>query len=402
MERDNNSSEIEVLDYDLLTPSSPKRPPKTTLLLVFLGLIIILSLIFLTDINQKDYSNMREQDKMNGTEEANYIREAEIKILFPEEEAVIRVVEKASPAVVSIIATKELHKRGEVEKRDIGWGSGFIVSTDGYIITNRHVVENERVEYTIILNDGREFIAEILARDKVRDLAILKIQVEEPLPVVVLGNSDNLRVGQTTIAIGNMLGKFQNSVSRGIVSGLGRTVTARGNRMVVRIDDVIQTDVAINPGNSGGPLLNLRGEAIGINTAIEIGADNISFAIPINQAREALQEVRAYGRIIHPFLGINHIPITRRIQREYNLPVAYGSWVSTGRVNESAIFPGSGAEKAGIKDGDIILKINQEKITPQNLLAQIIIRYNPGDKITLTILRDGKDIIRKATLGEMK
>jgi S1-C subfamily serine protease len=362
-----------------------------------------LTIVFLVDIGQKEYLNEKEQVKIDEVDKIGKgEKEGKEVILFPEEEAVIQVVEDASPAVVSIIATKELYKRGEMGEREVGWGSGFIVFTDGYIITNRHVVENEEVEYTIILNDGREFIAEVLARDKVRDLAILKIQVEEPLPVVALGNSDNLRAGQTTIAIGNMLGKFQNSVSRGIISGLGRTVTARGRGLVVRIDDVIQTDATINPGNSGGPLLNLRGEVIGINTATEIGIENIGFAIPINQAREALQEIKAYGRIIHPFLGIKHIPITRRIQREYNLPVAYGSWVSTGRVNESAIFPGSGAEKAGIKDGDIILKINQEKITPQNLLAQIIIRYNPGDEITLTILRDGEEITLKAILGEMK
>ena len=332
------------------------------------------------------------------------------------EQAIIQAVEDVSPAVVSIIVTKDLPRfifpfegffdfripQRETERREVGWGSGFIVSADGLILTNRHVVLDETADYTVVLNDGREFPAKVLARDRVQDLAILKIETEDLLPIVELGDSANLRKGQTVIAIGNMLGEFQNSVSVGVVSGLGRTITARGGGMIARMEDVIQTDAAINQGNSGGPLLNLRGEVIGINTAMVVGAENIGFAIPINQAKEALREVKEYGRIIYPFLGVRYVLINERIQREYNLPVDYGALIIGGRQKEPAVFPGSAAEKAGLRENDIILEFNQEKITLQNSLARIINRYNPGDKVVLKILRDGQEKTIKTILGEQK
>lgn len=334
--------------------------------------------------------------------------------VFNREQAIIQSVKRVSPAVVSIIITKDLPAvispfegffdfripQREPERREVGWGSGFIVSPDGLILTNRHVVLDEMADYTVILNDGREFPAEVIARDRVQDLAILKIETKDLLPIVELGDSTNLQIGQTVITIGNMLGEFQNSVSVGVVSGLGRTITARGGGLVMRMEDVIQTDAAINQGNSGGPLLNLRGEVIGINTAMVLGAENIGFAIPVNQARKALEDVKRYGRIIYPFLGVRYVLITERIQREHNLARDYGAWVLGGRWGESAIFPGSAAEKAGIKENDIILEFNQEKITPQNSLARIIVRYNPGDKVALKILRDGHEKIIKVVLGE--
>ena len=346
----------------------------------------------------------------------NVVEEKEIKeaidFLITKEEAVIWVVEKVSPAVVSVVATRDLpafispfdfglpERRGE--RREVGWGSGFIISTDGLILTNRHVVEDERAEYTVVLNDGREFPAQVIARDRARDLALLRIKAEESLPAVKLGDSDGLRLGQTVIAIGNVLGEFQNSISKGVVSGLGRTVTARGGGLVMRMEDVIQTDAAINPGNSGGPLLNLRGEVIGINTAMAIGAENIGFSIPVNQAKEAIQEVKKYGRILHPFLGVRWVSINERIQRENNLPVNYGAWVIRGEWREPAIFPNSPAEKVGLQEGDIILEFNQEKITPENSLAKIITRYNPRDRVVLKILRNGRERIVELVLGEIE
>jgi len=345
--------------------------------------------------------------------EEKEIKEA-IDFLITKEEAVIRVVEKVSPAVVNVVATRDLPviispfdfefgfpERGQ-ERREVGWGSGFIVSADGLILTNRHVVEDERAEYTVVLNDGREFPAQIIARDMTRDLALLRIRSEKPLPVIKLGDSNTLRPGQTVIAIGNVLGEFQNSISKGVVSGLGRTVTARGGGMVMRMEDVIQTDAAINPGNSGGPLLNLRGEVIGINTAMVIGAENIGFSIPINQAKETIEEVKKYGRILHPFLGVRWTSINKRIQRENNLPISYGAWIIGGERGEPAIFPGSPAERAGIREGDIILKFNQEKITPENSLARVIVKYNPGDRVVLKILRDGREKTIELVLGEME
>jgi len=333
------------------------------------------------------------------------------------EQAIIQAVEDVSPAVVSIVVTKDLpviispfeglfgepfFELGprETERREVGWGSGFIVSANGLILTNRHVVLDEAADYTVVLNDGREFPAKVLARDRVRDLAVLKIETEALLPTVKLGDSANLRIGQTVIAIGNVLGEFQNSISVGVISGLGRTITARGGGLVMRMEDVIQTDAAINQGNSGGPLLNLKGEVIGINTAMVFGAENIGFAIPVNQAGKAIEDVKKYGRIIYPFLGVRYVLITERIQRENNLAVDYGVWVIKGRQGQPAVFPGSAAEKAGIREGDIILRFNQEKITPQNSLVEIIVKYNPGDRVVLKILRDGQEKTIEAILGE--
>jgi S1-C subfamily serine protease len=341
--------------------------------------------------------------------------EEDLPRLIDEELIVIRAVEKVSPSVVSIIATRDLPKfispfdfgfgfpeAREMERREVGWGSGLIVSADGLILTNRHVVEDERAEYTVVLLDGQRFPAEIIARDRARDLALLKIKTEELLPVVKLGNSDDLRLGQTVIAIGNVLGEFQNSVSVGVVSGLGRTITARGGGLVMRMEDVIQTDAAINPGNSGGPLLNLRGEVIGINTAMVVGVENIGFSIPINQAKEAIEEVKGYGRILHPFLGVRWVAIDERVQRENNLPVDYGAWVMRGPRGEPAVFPGSVAERVGIRENDIILEFNHQKITPENSLARIIVRYNPGDKVILKILRNEREKIIEVVLDETR
>jgi S1-C subfamily serine protease len=332
------------------------------------------------------------------------------QIVKAEEQTVIGVVEKVSPSVVSIIATRDLpafispfdfgFPEIREERREVGWGSGFIVSADGLILTNRHVVEDERADYTVVLLDGSRFSAKVIARDRVRDLALLKIETEELLPVVKLGNSDELRLGQTVIAIGNVLGEFQNSVSVGVISGLGRTITAHGGGLVMRMEDVIQTDAAINPGNSGGPLLNLRGEIIGINTAMAIGVENIGFSIPINQAKEAIKEVKEQGRILHPFLGVRWVAIDEEIQRENNLPVDYGAWIIRGARGESAVFPGSAAERAGIQENDIILKFNDEKITPKNSLARIIAKYNPGDEVVLKILRNEQEKVIRVILGE--
>ena len=332
-----------------------------------------------------------------------------------QEQAVISVVKRVSPAVVSIIITKDLPiieeffispfeefkiPRG-TQKREIGGGTGFIVSEDGLILTNRHVVSIEGADYTILTNDGRRLPATVLARDPGQDLAVMKIESEEIFSQVSLGNSDNLEIGQTVIAIGNSLGEFRNTVSVGVISGLGRTVTASGGGIVETLTDIIQTDAAINRGNSGGPLLNLRGEVIGVNTAVVLGAENIGFAIPINKAKKDIEQVKTLGKIVYPFLGVRYIIITDEIQRESSLSVNYGAWVIKGsRPGETAIFPGSVAEEIGLKEEDIILEFNGEKITTENTLAKIIMKYNPGDEISLKILRNSKELIFQVTLGE--
>jgi len=370
-------------------------------------------------INYFNEINIVPQLELNKDEKKEKIVTDELlSLLMTKEQAVVNVVEKVSPSIVNIIAIRDLPRtispfnfgfpfdfgfpiREEEEQREVGWGSGFIVSADGLILTNRHVVEDERAEYTVVLNSGQEFQAEVIARDRTIDLALLRIKTDESLPFVKLGNSDDLRLGQTVIAIGNVLGEFQNSVSKGVISGLGRTVTAHGGGLVMRMENIIQTDAAINPGNSGGPLLNLKGEVVGINTAMVVGAENIGFSVPINQAKKAIQEVKEHGRIIHPFLGVRWVVINERIQRENNLPVDHGAWIIRGSMGEPAIFPNSPAQKAGIQENDIILEFNQEKVTLENSLSEIINRYNPGDRIVLKILRGTQEKNIEIILEEM-
>jgi S1-C subfamily serine protease len=344
-----------------------------------------------------------------------------------QEEKIVRVVKKVSPSVVSVIITKDIpklklyyeepfkefeeffgipfefkipqFKQEGYQRMEIGGGTAFFVSEDGILITNAHVVSDEKADYTVLTNDGKRYPAKILAKDRVRDLAFLKLEGKN-FPSLKLGDSDNLQIGQTVIAIGNALGEFRNTVSVGVVSGLGRKVTASGGGVVETLYDVIQTDAAINPGNSGGPLLNLKGEVIGINFAMAKGAENIGFAIPINYAKRDLEQIRKYGKILFPFLGVRYVIITDQIQKENDLPVNYGALIVKGPKGESAIFPNSAAEKAGLKEGDIILEFNGEKITVENPLAKIIMKYQPRDKVSLKILREGKELNLNVTLGE--
>jgi len=356
-----------------------------------------------------------------------------------QEETIINVVKTASPAVVSIIITKDVPKlelyygdpfegfeqffgqpffefrvpeyrqRG-IERREIGGGTGFIISGDGMVLTNSHVVADEKADYTVLTNDGRRYPAKVLARDRLRDLAIMKIEREKvfdergnltlkPFPTLKLGDSDKLQIGQTVIAIGNALAEFRNTVSVGVISGLGRTVTAAGGGIVQTLEDVIQTDAAINRGNSGGPLFNLKGEVIGINFAMAWGAENIGFAIPVNSAKKSIEQVKEFGKIVYPFLGVRYVLINEEIQKENNLPVNYGAWVIKGDRGEPAIFPGSAAEKVGLREKDIILEFDGQKITTENSLARIIMRYNPGDKVVLKVLRNGQELNLKVILG---
>lgn len=347
-----------------------------------------------------------------------------------QEEKIINVVNSVSPAVVSIIITKDLpifeqyyispfrefeflipqQRQIGTEKKEIGGGSGFIISEEGMVVTNKHVVLDKEAEYTVLTNDGKKFSAEVLARDPLQDLAILKIETENSIsdsgniikklfPLVKLGDSDKLQMGQTVVAIGNALGEFRNTISVGVISGLGRTITASGGGLVETIEDVIQTDAAINKGNSGGPILNLRGEVIGINTATVLDAQNIGFAIPINKVKRAIEQIKSAGEIIYPFLGVRYVIITESIQKENNLSVSYGAWIVSGE-GEPAVVLGSVADKAGLKENDIILEFNGEKITADNSLAKIIIKYNPGDEVTLKILRNKEEKTVKVVLGK--
>ena len=346
-----------------------------------------------------------------------------------QEKAIIEVVDEVSPAVVSIVITKDVPIIEEyytnpfeeffgedfgfrvpqyiekgTEKKEVGGGSGFIVSEDGMILTNKHVVLDEEAEYTVFTGDGKKFPAKVLAKDPFQDLAIIKIDQEgTSFPTVKLGDSSTLKIGQTVVAIGNALGEFRNTVSVGVISGLGRSITASGGDFVETIEDVIQTDAAINSGNSGGPLLNLKGEVIGVNTATVLSAQSIGFAIQVDKVKRDIEQVKEKGKITYAFLGIYYALITPELKEKYDLPVENGAWVGRGgdgQPTETAVFPGSGAEKAGIERDDIILEIDGRKITQENSLAKIILNYNPGDEATLKILRGGEEKTIKVVLGE--
>ncbi|HLC95095.1 MAG TPA: trypsin-like peptidase domain-containing protein [Patescibacteria group bacterium] len=277
----------------------------------------------------------------------------------------------------------------ETKKEQIGSGSGFFVSSDGLIVTNKHVVTDAEAEYTILTSGGEEHKAEVLARDPSNDIAILRVK-GEGFPALALGDSDQVKVGQTVIAIGNPLGEFANSVTRGVISGLKRNVSAGGFGREEKLTDIIQTDAAINPGNSGGPLFNLQGMVIGVNVAVAQGAENIGFALPINQVKRIVEQVRATGKISVPYIGVRYVLLDKNIQSENNLPYDYGALILRGqRMTDFAVIPGSPADKAGLVENDIILEINGEKLDENHPLGNLINKYNVGEEITLKVWHKG-------------
>ena len=346
------------------------------------------------------------------------------------EQAVIAAVEKASPAVVSIVVTKQLPiiERCRVENpfgnffsnpfssnpfdfytlcergtrsQEIGGGSGFIVSSDGLIVSNRHVVDDSEAEYTAILPDGRSFQARVVDINPVHDLAVLDIEGED-LPTLEIASYDQAQLGQSVIAIGNALGEYSNTVSVGIVSGLSRNITTVGASGSAFDGDVlegaIQTDAAINRGNSGGPLINLDGEVIGVNTAVVAGAQNIGFAIPAALAKRDVESVEETGEIQVPFLGVRFMTINPALIELEELAASHGALVRSGS-NISAIAPGSPAEAAGILDEDIIVAIDGEELSAEQTLTRALQRLKVGQTIELTVLREAQEIELVATLS---
>ena len=286
-------------------------------------------------------------------------------------------------------------------------GTGFIISSDGIIVTNRHVVPSGTTSVSVTLSDGTRFDnVQVIGRtsdSSSQDIAFLKIGNlnGKTITPVTLGDSSKMQVGDKVIAIGNALGQFQNTVTTGIVSGYGRDVVA-GDQSNVQssenLTDLFQTDAAINEGNSGGPLVNINGEVIGINTAIASDAQNIGFAQPINDLKSLITSVLDSGQLQQPYLGVRYVSLTNDLAKEFNLKVNRGAYVTSGD-NEPAVVSGSPAEKAGLKDHDVITKVNNIGIDDKTSLTSALSRFKVGDKINLTVIRDGKTITIKAFLG---
>jgi len=341
---------------------------------------------------------------------------------------VVQIAKKVCPAVITVIVSKDLpraenfysfpfggkeyvmptpkngEKKGQMQmqKTKIGGGSGFIVSRDGYVLTSNHVVADTTADYTVIVDPKHKYPAKVLSRNPINDTAVLKIERKDTFPYLEMADSSFIDLGEEVVAVGNALGEFTDTLSTGIISGLSRFITAFGgiDNQQQNLRGLIQTDAAINPGNSGGPLINMEGQVIGINTAMIAGAQNIGFAIPINYAKKDLDEVKKYGKIIMPFLGVKYVLISKDMAEANKLPVNDGALVVREALGEPPVIEGSAAARAGIKEWDILLECNGEKITAKNPLANILAKCKIGESTTFKIMRDGEKMDLTAKLEE--
>ncbi len=313
-----------------------------------------------------------------------------------DEQQAILAVRKAKASVVSIFGEKTLLTvNGVPSALEPIAGTGVIISKDGYIVSNSHVASKEGVEYRVVLANGKEYSAKILGLDKNNDVALIKIEAENLVPAS-LGKSDDLETGQTVFAIGNSLGLYQNTVSRGVVSGIGRAVNfSEIDNPKPRLLNLIQTDAAISPGNSGGPLINMAGEVIGINTLIETTGQSLGFAVSINTVKQSIEQLKKFGKVSKPFLGISSQTITKSVIKLRQLKLTVGAYV----LEVADVGP---AGRAGILPGDVITEINREAIIERNELDNVIIKYNAGDTVLMTVWREGQIFQTPVLLGEYK
>ncbi|GIW63242.1 MAG: hypothetical protein KatS3mg091_044 [Patescibacteria group bacterium] len=376
-------------------------------------LLITLIIILLYPLAQM-FNLLPRQNKLNFNFSQPKINTQieEKRVVVTEESTIIDVVENSLPSVVTVSIKQNRGSQGYIfdpfnpfspfqeipqdnEPQNIG--SGFIVSEDGLIITNKHVVSETNATYIVITNDNKEYEVKNIYRDPLNDLAILKIEANNLKPLQ-LGNSDNLKLGQLAIAIGTPLGEFRNTVTAGIISGLGRGITAGSpfEGFVERLDNVIQTDAAINPGNSGGPLLNSKGQVIGVNTAVALNGQNIGFAIPINVVKELLTQFKERGgSFARPYIGVRYKMIDKQTAILNEVPE--GAFVVSVEENSPAF-------KAGIRSGDIITELDGQRLTnaDNRTLAQLILKKKVGDTVTLKVWRNGETKTISLKLAELQ
>lgn len=315
------------------------------------------------------------------------------------ETTVSAVADKVSPSVVSIVTSVQTQSMFGPQTGQAA-GTGIIISKDGYILTNNHVVKSASA-MQIVATDGTVYDnVKMIGSDPLNDVAYLKIEGVDNLTPASIGDSSTVRVGQQVVAIGNALGQYQNTVSSGIISGKGRPVAAadESGSGAESLTDLLQTDAAINPGNSGGPLLNSSGQVIGMNTAVASNAEGIGFAIPINATKGTTKTVLAGKGVSRAYLGVRYIAITPAIAKQHNLKTKQGAYIAADR-GASAVVAGGPADKAGLRDKDIITKINGQAVGVAGGVSSIIGEYAPGDTLEMTYLRDGGEHTTKVTLS---
>ena len=384
--------EVEILEGEKVTRKKGK----------FFLVVILFLVVAIISGAASSYGFIRYYIGKNGT--INGSPNISQKITVQEDSGVIDAVKKINPSVVSIsITMKGTDYFGDVVEQK-GGGTGFIVTNDGLILTNKHVVSGVN-EVTVITSDGKDYKGTVVALDPLFDFALVKIEASN-LTVAELGDSDSLEIGQKVIAVGNALGEYDNSVTVGVISGRARAITASdGSGMTSsRMEGLIQTDTPINPGNSGGPLVNIQGQVVGINTAIDSQANSIGFALPINSAKVSLNSYLKKGKISRPFIGVRYINITREFAAANGLDVNQGALILSGQGQGEtlAVVPGGPADKAGLQEKDIITEINGEKVTENRGVITLLSNYAPGDKVDVKYLRKGEEKTTTVTLGEMK
>lgn len=316
------------------------------------------------------------------------------------EGSIAEVASKVAPGVVSIVTESRSTGFFGQSSTQTSAGTGMIVTKDGYVLTNKHVIDGAN-SIKVVLDSGETYDkVTLVGTDPLNDVAYLKINDVDNLPTVTLGDSKTINAGQQVIAIGNALGQYQNTITSGIISGTGRSITAVSSdySSSENLTDMIQTDAAINSGNSGGPLVNAAGQVIGINTATSSDADGIGFAIPISSVKGMLKNIIDNNSAARAYLGVYYVNITPDVAATYNLPVTAGAYLQASTSGGAVIADGPG-EKAGLKDKDIITKVNGVEVGKSGTVSTLIGEYAPGDTVQLTILRDGQEKTINLTLG---
>lgn len=354
----------------------------------YLSAIVVLALVFISG------------QAISSTIKLNPIKPVANQPLTDEQQAIL-AVRTVKASVVNIVG--KYNQAGAAANPGSGFninavpnievsGTGFIIQSDGLIVTNNHVIDDTSLAFTVILPDGTEYPAKIFGQDKFDDIALLKIDAKG-LTAVKLGDSGALETGQTVFAIGNSLGRYQSTVTRGVVSGLSRALSE--NDSLPTFHDWIQTDAAINLGNSGGPLINLAGEVIGMNTLVDTSGDSLGFALPVNTIKDAVSQLKTFGHVSRPYLGVQFAAIDAALQLSQNLPVKNGALVVS-------VVDGGPAKASGVMAGDIITGLDNNTVDQQHTLDTIIQKYQAGNQITLKILRNGKELDLPVVVGQLK